>query len=917
LRSALVGRDAELESLRRLYAGVCAGVPAGAVIVGEAGVGKSRLLEEFTAIASSAGATISHATCFEFGSAPLAPLIEAFDALGLSVLSDVSARDGITTAEAHAAKHRLFSDGMRALTERASLAPTVIVVDDLQWADFATLEFLAFFARFKGSAPLLFLCAVRSEAVEHDHVRADAIHKLQKDGLTQLLALQPLSDADMRRLIANIWPGDVPAESAQVDRICALAEGKPYFAEELVAGSVRSGTAAPSPSIRAGVLSRFAQLPDEDQRIVTYASVIGRRFDVSLLSKLCGISFAHALESMARACSLQLISEVAPEGELFAFRHAVTREVIYGELLAAQARAIHRDIAELLSRDERVADAAELAYHWSSCGNDEKAAVSFERAGDLATSRSAYADAARAYAEATNHRALDHLTAELCEKLSRALSIKGDVNSACEWYQQAVDTYVADAKFDLALPLALKLSRRYYEAAQPEKAVEVVEWILRLLDEGRLNDDAAAANIRFEAHVSKASFEGLQGRTQSAFAEISRTESIAGTRPLELRHAFLLTRAMLRATSLQLGLAFVDYEEAVVLARAIGDDERLVWTLNNYGSRASVAGRVDAGITALREAFEVSSRCNYRKMAALAIQSLALAYLLAGDLKACASAQRQGADVSAGFPLAQTIASAVAVRLAMLARDRADNDRSTDVETLETAFRTGETQNIGLLSGCVAAYFDVLGRTKDAERVRSRALPYVHSVDFSFWLLDQLATSGDAREVAQARSLLAAAARDPDHILAHAHLALFNARAAVCDGSRTVAKPLAIRAAELFSAANLPWERAQALELAGLHARALEIYQNHGYLRDHARLSRARRRLRHRPSRLELTEREEEIVRLAVAGESNRAIAQALQIGERTVETHVAAVFDRFDLTSRSQLASVLPADDATTKSNV
>jgi DNA-binding CsgD family transcriptional regulator len=915
MRSPLVGRDTEVESLRRLYAAVCDGVPAGAVIVGEAGVGKSRLLEEFTTIATGAGADVSHATCFEFGSAPLAPLIEAFDALGFCALRDVGVSDGLTTAEAHAAKHRLFSDATRALCEHAGSRPTVIVLDDLQWADFATLEFLTFFARFKANVPLLFLCAVRSEEVEHDHARADAIHKLQKNGFMSL-EVEPLCDADIRRLICNIWPSDVATDSAQVDRICMLAEGKPYFAEELVAGAARGATAAPSPSIRAGVLSRFAQLREREQRIVTSASVIGRRFEVSLLSELCGVSFAQAVEAVAHACSLQLITEIAPKGEVFAFRHAVTREVIYGELLTAQAWAVHRDIAELLARDERAADAAELAYHWSSCGDDEKAAVSFERAGDLAASRGAYADAAQAYAQATSHRALDQLSAELCEKLSRALSIQGEVDSACEWYQRAVDIYVAEAKLDLALPLALKLSRRYYEAAEPQRAVEVVDWILRSLNEERLHDEAVAADIRFDAHVSKASFEGLQGRTQSAFAEIALAESIAGTRPLELRHAFLLTRAMLRATSLQLGLAFEDYEEAVVLARRIGDDERLVWTLNNYGSRASVAGRLDAGIGALREAFDVSTRCNYRKMAALAIQSLALAYLLAGDLKNCASAQRQGADVSAGFPLAQTIGSAVAVRLAMLTRNRSDSDRSADLETLETAFRTGETQNIGLLSGCVAAYFDALGRPADASRLRSRSLPHVHSVDFSFWLLDQLATSGNEREVAQARSLLAAAARDPDHALAQAHLALFNARGAACDGSRSVAKPLALHAAELFSAAKLPWEQAQALELAGLHAGALEIYQDHGYQRDHARLSKARRRLRHRPSRLELTEREEEIVRLAVGGESNRAIAQALRISERTVETHVAAVFDRFDLTSRSQLTSVLPADQASTKAN-
>ncbi|HEX8806755.1 MAG TPA: ATP-binding protein, partial [Candidatus Aquilonibacter sp.] len=259
MRSPLVGRDAELERLRSIYQGVRAGDRAGAVIAGEAGIGKSRLLEEFTQLATDAGAVVSSATCFEFGGAPFAPLVETFDALGLSVLRDFEAGDRLTTAQAQAAKHRVFSEGLRALCERASAEPIVLVLDDLQWADFATLEFLAFFARSKTRAPLLALAAVRSDDVEHDHARADAIHKLQKDGFAAF-ALQPIPDADMRRLIANIWPGETPPDTAKIDRICALAEGKPYFAEELVDSAARGGKAAPSPSIRAGVLSRFAQL---------------------------------------------------------------------------------------------------------------------------------------------------------------------------------------------------------------------------------------------------------------------------------------------------------------------------------------------------------------------------------------------------------------------------------------------------------------------------------------------------------------------------------------------------------------------------------------------------------------------------------------------------------------------------------
>ena len=96
----------------------------------------------------------------------------------------------------------------------------------------------------------------------------------------------------------------------------------------------------------------------------------------------------------------------------------------------------------------------------------------------------------------------------------------------------------------------------------------------------------------------------------------------------------------------------------------------------------------------------------------------------------------------------------------------------------------------------------------------------------------------------------------------------------------------------------------------GEFAQALAIYRAHGYVRAAQRLAQLRRRARHRPSARELTPREAEIARLAVAGRSNRAIADELHIGERTVETHIAALFDRFDLSSRGQLATLI-GDDA------
>jgi len=210
------------------------------------------------------------------------------------------------------------------------------------------------------------------------------------------------------------------------------------------------------------------------------------------------------------------------------------------------------------------------------------------------------------------------------------------------------------------------------------------------------------------------------------------------------------------------------------------------------------------------------------------------------------------------------------------------------------------------LAGSVAPYYEAIGRRAEAAELRSRALAAIRGVNLSLWLLDQIATSDDEAEVAHARSLLDRAARDPEHAVARAHLKLFDARVARRGRKMAVAKSLALDAAARFETIGWPWERAQALELASRYADALALYERHGYLRHARDLEQTRRRVRHRAGTHQLTPRELEIARLAAQGMSNRSIAAQLFIGERTVETHIAAIFDRFDLTSRRQLATIL-----------
>jgi DNA-binding CsgD family transcriptional regulator len=290
------------------------------------------------------------------------------------------------------------------------------------------------------------------------------------------------------------------------------------------------------------------------------------------------------------------------------------------------------------------------------------------------------------------------------------------------------------------------------------------------------------------------------------------------------------------------------------------------------------------------------------KLAAFTAQGCAFAHLLQGDLDAARHIQLADLEGAPGIAMTQTSRAAVGVRLAYYAGDDAGADRFATAEAMDRAFASGETQNLGLLAGCVAAHYDETDRREEAAALRARALQSLRSFDYSFWLLDQLAAGANPAERRAARAIIERAAND---LAARASLVLFDARLARAS-RKPGAKEIAADAAAAFEAIGWPWERAQALEIAGRYAEALDVCRRHGFERHAVKLADRRRRARHRTGRRALTKRELEVARLAAAGESNRAIAQRLFIGERTVETHIASIFDRFDLASRRQLSALV-----------
>ncbi|MFY9860095.1 MAG: hypothetical protein WAK80_05995 [Candidatus Cybelea sp.] len=294
--------------------------------------------------AAAEGARVALGTCVEGLCPPFAPLREIFSGLDLPSPFENGDEPSPSGGSRGTAISRFSCRRRSACLDGG---PNLVLLDDLHWADFATLEFLAFFAR-KQNAAVLAIGTVRSDDLERDHAQLDAVNRLVRNGARRV-DVDPLGRDDMHRLVSFLWPVESPQPSDQVERVCALAEGKPYFAEELVSSALAlSATPAFDAlplSIRAGILARFERISGDERDILLQASVIGQTFVPALLAQLAKRDEGCVLAALAAA-----------------------RELLYRELLQAQRQTTHRELAAILERADRPADAGQVAFHWKAAG---------------------------------------------------------------------------------------------------------------------------------------------------------------------------------------------------------------------------------------------------------------------------------------------------------------------------------------------------------------------------------------------------------------------------------------------------------------------------------------------------------------------------------------------------------------------
>jgi DNA-binding CsgD family transcriptional regulator len=703
-------------------------------------------------------------------------------------------------------RRQLYAAFLHCLSAGAAEQPIVAIVEDLHWCDAASLDVLLQLMRRVSGQRYLLVCSYRTEETPTE-LRRWLAH-LDRERLSQELTLAPLSRADVSAMLAVIFSETEPVPPGLVDRLHGLAEGNPFYVEELLTSIVASGELQRQGagwrwdsgrdgewglprSLNEAVQQRVAQLSPAAHELLTLAAVIGRRFDFDLLQLLTSADEPALLALIKELIASRLVVEEA--ADRFVFRHALTRRAIYSQLLARERIGLHRAVAEAAERvyaatlEQRLDD---LAYHFYEGQSWARALDYARRAGERAqrlyAPRPAVEQYSRALAAAQRLAQAPEpppavappVLAELHRARGRAYETLGEFQPALADYQRAVELAQAaedrPAEWQALVDLGLLWAGRDYEQAGAyyQQALELAR---------RLGDPTLIG------HSLNRVGNWMVNTAQPREALPLHQEALAIFGALEDRPGLAATLDLLGMASYlcaDLPRSVEHYERAAELFSALDDRPGLAASLTmlalrgggyELGSMTADAATLADGVRTGERAIELARAIGWRAGETFALGSLSSVVGLRGEYRRALELAQAALQLAEEIEHRQWLASAHANLgliywdLLAISAARPHLERS-----LLLARELRSTFWIQFTTGCLACVH-LLGRDLAAASALLADLP----------LPSQPVLSLGERWIAFAQAQLALAQHDP----ARALLFLDRVNAPPVDGSARVDTP--------------------------------------------------------------------------------------------------------------------------------
>jgi DNA-binding CsgD family transcriptional regulator/tetratricopeptide (TPR) repeat protein len=963
--SVFIGRAEELGRLSELLERAEQGRRAVALVAGDAGVGKTRLLDELADRARGRGMRVLVGGCMETGDVglPYVPYVDAFRDVGthaeeaelatalagavpnlrrlLPVLGEE--RGSVPSPNDEFEQVELFGGIHSLLVRLSELAPLLLVIEDLHWADRSTRDLLAFLVRTLRSGRFALIASYRSDELHRRHPLRPLLGELVRMSDIERIELPPFNRAELSAHLDALVGEKV--DGAAVDRILVRSEGNAFFSEELVAAGAISADVVLPEALADVLRARIDALPEQAQQLVKVASVAGRRVSHQLLVAATELPPAEVEKSIREAIAGQVI--VADRvTETYRFRHALLQEAVYGDLLPGERSRVHATYARLLAES---GSPAELAHHAVASHDLAGALDALVRAANDATAVSAPAEALGHLTQALGlwdqvpdaAAIAGHDHAAILLKAAAAAGNSGEFRRAVTLAREAVAEIDPDEDAGRAALAHERLGEHLYQMgtmademldtfrravdlvpAEPPTALRarVTAGLARALtgishyEEARKWCDEALAAARAtdaaedETHalitlaILEVRFDNPD-LARSLLREARARAAAVGTRVQELRAQYSL--AALELDVGDLTAACEALEEAVAIAERTG----LTWSQYGINSGALrsyayyAAGKWD-------EAEHVAAAIDER-MSGAATQSAAALFIEVGRGQAHAAERLERLEpISREDDWAAYLAGGCGADLALWRGDL-DGARALAQRTLSSLDEADESWD---LSAIWPATLGLAAEAEVADRARVAGDQHAET--------ESSAAGGTLLELARTAVRRAEAAGHQIGPEARAWLARAGAEWARLEGRPD---PDLWRAAAdafgygyVYEEARCRWRLAEALLVAGMRdeageqartAHAVAVRLGAEPLREQVEALVRRGRLdvpgvTRKQGLAGLTARELEVLRLVAKGRSNQKIAEALFISRKTASVHVSHILTKLGVHTRVEAAA-------------
>ncbi|HYN92878.1 MAG TPA: AAA family ATPase, partial [Pilimelia sp.] len=652
--TVLVGRDAEMGRLREALKRARGNEPAAILIGGEAGVGKTRLIEEFCRYATGEGAQVLAGQCLELGEEglPFAPfaaaLRELFRRAGVGpfagheadfarLLPELGPAVGPATGPGGEAHRGYLFDLVAQLFGRlAAERPLVLVIEDLLWADRSTRDLIAYLVRAGRSAPALLVATYRTDELHRGHPLRPFLAELDRVRGVERLDVDRLDREGTAEMLARVL-GAEPSE-ATVDNVFDRAQGNPFFVEELACCAEPGSCCTLSDSLRDLLLSRVDALGDGPQRVLRIFAAGGIRVGHELLAEVAGLPDGELEAALRAAVAAQLV--VADSDGGYEFRHALVREAVHDDLLPGEHARLHaRYAAAIEARPDLVSAGrapAEIAHHWHAANDHPRALVAAVAAADAAGERFAYAERSRL--------------------LERALQLWEQVPDAgarvrmshLDLLDEAVMAAGAAGDYGRALTLSRAALSEVDSEAEPLRAARLLERRGKLMRTMGKSDGAPQLREAYE----------LVGRVADPAARATLLSDIANAMaPVDAELAARLAR------------------EAMLSARSLGDVALTVAATVTLGRSCMGNAVTEAMLTEMEGAVALGERAGNPPVLVRALVNTSDLLFALGRYAEAAEMARRGLSVAREVGISRTVGAFLYVNAgeALLALGRWDD----------------------------------------------------------------------------------------------------------------------------------------------------------------------------------------------------------------------------------------------------